>query len=151
MASRKASYRDLRVWQQAMDLLVDVYRVTRRLPNEERNGLQSQSRRAAVSVPSNIAEGQGRWHPREFLHSLRVAKSSLQELETQIEAMVRLDYVSRDEMKGVISQADDVGRMLAGLMRTLRKRLEQAPSRHAQRGARNAPRYPRIALSAASP
>ena len=134
-----------------MDLLVDVYRVTQRLPTEERYGLQSQSRRAAVSVASNIAEGQGRWHPREFLHSLSVAKSSLQELETQIEAMIRLDYASRDEMRGVISLADDVGRMLAGLMGTLRQRLGPALTRDAQRGTRNVPRHARIARSAASP
>lgn len=128
-----ASYRDLRVWQRAMDLLVTVYRATKKLPTEERYGLQSQTRRAAVSIPSNIAEGQGRWHPREFLYSLSVAESSLQELETQIEAMIRLGFATREEMKEPFQQADDVGRMLAGLIGTLRRRLEPDLTRHAQR------------------
>lgn len=124
MASTKAaqSYRDLLVWQKAMDLTVEVYRVTKGLPAEEQYGLKNQARRAAVSVPSNIAEGKGRWHVKEFLHSLAMARSSLQELETQLELTVRLDYKERGEVTTSLQAADEVGRMLTGLMKALRAR-----------------------------
>ena len=88
------SFRDLRVWQAAMDLVVDVYRLTQRFPRQEEYGLTGQMHRAAVSIPSNIAEGHAREHRKEYLHHLSIAHSSLAELQTQVEIATRLDYCS---------------------------------------------------------
>lgn len=122
MAARKNSYRDLLVWQRGIDLVVEVYRLTENLPTEERYGLRSQARRAAVSVPSNIAEGHGRWHPKEFLQSLSVARGSLQELDTQFEVMIRLAFVEKKRTDVVAGLAEEVSRMLIGLIKSVRKR-----------------------------
>ncbi len=107
-----------------MDLAVEVYLLTKDLPADERFGIRSQARRAAVSVPSNLAEGKGRWHLGEFLQSISYAKSSLQELETQMELMLRLGYKSPAEYKRAANLAEEIGRMLSGLVRTLRRRVE---------------------------
>src|SRR4051812_28791574 len=87
------SYRDLTAWQKAMDLVEQVYLGSRNWPKEEAYGLTSQVRRAAISVPSNIAEGQGRDSTKEFLHHLSMARGSILELETQILVAERLGYV----------------------------------------------------------
>jgi four helix bundle protein len=79
-----SSYRDLHVWQRGMDLVVESYRLTEKLPKAELYGLVSQIRRAAVSIPANIAEGHGRYHTREFLRHLSISKGSLRELETEL-------------------------------------------------------------------
>ena len=89
------SYQDLETWQQAMSLVVEVYRVTKLFPKEELFGLTSQLRRAAVSIPSNIAEGQGRTSTKEFLHHLSIAYGSLCEAETQILIAKKLDYLGQ--------------------------------------------------------
>jgi len=88
------SFRDLRVWQLAMELVEITYRLTKNFPKDEMYGLTSQVQRAAVSVPSNIAEGHTREHTREFLHHLSIAQASLAELETQLEIGARLKYLS---------------------------------------------------------
>jgi four helix bundle protein len=106
-----------------MNLVDLVYQLTELLPEDERYGLRTQARRAALSIPSNIAEGQGRWHPREFLQALSVARSSLQELETQIEAMVRLGYQQKEQTRQVEQEADEIASMVVGLMKAVRKRL----------------------------
>jgi four helix bundle protein len=121
-ATPRSSYRELLVWQRAMDLAARVYQLTNLLPSGERFGLQSQIRRAAVSIPSNIAEGKGRWHLKEFLHSLSMARASLQELETQLELMLRLGYSRQEETEQLLSEAAELGRMLAGLMKSVRSR-----------------------------
>jgi four helix bundle protein len=90
------SYRDLVAWQKAMDLVTAIYEATASFPKEELFGLTSQLRRAAVSIPSNIAEGQGRDGVAEFRHFLRQASGSLMELETQVMIAARLCYVSQD-------------------------------------------------------
>jgi four helix bundle protein len=117
-----ASYRDLLVWQRAMNLTVLVYRATQYLPAEEAYGLRNQARRAAVSVPANIAEGKGRWHAKEFLHSLSMARASLQELETHLELTIRLGYNRRENLEPILQEADEVGRMLTGLAKAIRAR-----------------------------
>jgi len=122
MATGKNSYRNLLVWQRGIDLVVDVYRLTKDLPQEERYGLRSQARRAAHSVPSNIAEGHGRWHPKEFLQSLSIARGSLQELGTHFEVMIRLAYVEKSEVDPVAGVAEEVMKMLVGLIKAVRKR-----------------------------
>jgi len=92
------SFRDLRVWQLAMELVEITYRLTKNFPKNEMYGLTSQIQRAAVSVPSNIAEGHTREHTREFLHHLSIAQASLAELETQLEIGARLKYLSINEL-----------------------------------------------------
>ncbi|HEY3319507.1 MAG TPA: four helix bundle protein [Planctomycetota bacterium] len=91
------SYRDLLVWQKAMDLVVSIYTLSRSFPNDERFGLTSQIRRASISVPSNIAEGYGRSHRGEYLHHLSIARGSLMEVETDLLAAVRLAFVTREQ------------------------------------------------------
>ena len=91
------SHQDLRVWQEAMDLVTKVYELTRDYPKEELYGLTSQIRRSAVSIPSNIAEGAGRNGQKELIRFLYIAMGSLSELETQLEISKRLDYISDAE------------------------------------------------------
>src|SRR5512142_463586 len=110
------SYRDLRVWASAMELVTDTYRVSKSFPKDERYGLTSQLRRAAVSVPSNIAEGHGRKHVGEYFHHLSIANGSLMELETQVQIAFKLEYLSREEQDALLDRSSDVGRMLAGLI-----------------------------------
>lgn len=118
--SRMRSYRDLIAWQKAMDLVIAVYRLSREWPREETYGLVSQVRRAAVSVPSNIAEGQGRQSSKEFANHLSIAHGSLLELETQLVIAERLGYSDGDACGEALAQAAEVGRLLNGLLASLR-------------------------------
>jgi four helix bundle protein len=113
------SYRDLIAWQKAMDLVTAMYRVTATFPKEELYGLTSQLRRAAVSVPSNIAEGQGRHGMAEFRHFLRQANGSLMELETQITIAERLCYINPDTAGRLLGDSAEVGKILNGLIKSL--------------------------------
>ncbi len=116
---RSDSYRDLIAWQKAMVLAREVYRITADWPAEERFGLTSQARRAAVSVPSNIAEGSGRSGSREFRHGLSLAHGSLCELETQIALGVSLGFSDPEQGNLLQEQATEVGRIIRGLIRKL--------------------------------
>ena len=117
MAVPLQSYKQLRVWQAAMELLKLVYEETRRLPVEERFGLVQQMRRAAVSVPSNIAEGYGRKYRKEYLKFLSVAYGSICELETQVLACQLLGYeLNYDQL---LSEIDKVSRQTAALQTSL--------------------------------
>jgi len=111
-------YKDLLVWQKAISLVTQVYVVTRSFPREERYGLTSQIRRAAVSIPSNIAEGQARLTPGEFRQFLGIAKGSLAELDTQLIIAEKLGYLI--EAGPLFEQLAEVGRMLSGLLASLR-------------------------------
>ena len=113
------AYRDLIVWQRAMDLVVDVYRLSSGFPRQELYGLTGQVRRAAVSIPSNLAEGQGRGKGNEFLHYVRIAQGSLQEVETQLLIAQRLCYLDASALDPVLSLADEVGRLNRGLHKSL--------------------------------
>ena len=113
------NYRELIAWQRAMDLVEEVYRVSKSFPREEIYGLTSQIRRAAVSVPSNIAEGQGRRTTGDFLRHLSIAYGSLREVETQILISVRLQYLSQSNTDNLMQRAGEVGRLLNGLMTSL--------------------------------
>ena len=113
------SFRDLLVWQAAMDLLVAVYGVTTQLPAAERFGLSAQLRRAAVSIPSNIAEGHCRDHRGDYLRQLSVAKGSVGEVMTQLDAATRLGYINPDTASACLASAEQVSRMLHGLTRSL--------------------------------
>ena len=115
------SYRDLETWQIAMKLVSEVYRVTKSFPRDEIYGLTNQLRRAAVSVPSNIAEGQGRDSTKEFLHYLSMAHGSLCELETQLLIAQGLGYLTQEDTDKLASLAVSVGRLINGLSRSLRR------------------------------
>ena len=113
------NYRDLIVWQKAMDLVTAVYQVTGTFPSDERFGLTSQMRRAAVSIPSNIAEGQGRGSNREFSHFLSMGYGSLCELQTQLLLSERLKFLDTKTLQFVFDRTDEVGRLLNGLSNSL--------------------------------
>ena len=113
-------FRALLVWQRAMDLNVEVYRLSRRLPSAERFGLADQMRRAAVSVPANIAEGRGRDHRADYLRFLAIARGSLMELDTHLEIAVRLEYITSTQVAKATDLLSQVRRLLARLTDSLR-------------------------------
>ena len=115
------SYRDLELWQRAMDLVVECYKAAKKFPERENYGLISQMQRAAVSIPANVAEGQGRQHRPEFSQHLFIAKGSLTELETHIQIAHRLNYLNDDEECLLLKRTGEVGRLLNGLLRFLRQ------------------------------
>jgi four helix bundle protein len=117
-------YRELIAWQKAMDLVVLIYRLTNRFPKEELFGLTNQLRRAAVSVPSNMAEGQGRRTTRDFLNFLSIARGSLQEVETQVLIAERLGYLAEHECREALALSDEISRLISGLCSAL-ERLNQ--------------------------
>ncbi len=123
-----ASYRDLVAWKKAMRFTVNLYNATENFPRDEVYGLRQQVRRAAVSVPSNIAEGQARFSHREFLHFLGNARGSLVEAETQIYLARALGYLDRKTAKDVLAQSEEVGRIVNGLRESLRKKLRAPES-----------------------
>jgi four helix bundle protein len=114
------SYRDLEVWQKAMDLVEECYGLTREFPAAEMYGLSSQLQRSAVSVAANIAEGRERGGSREFLHHLSIACGSLAELETHILIAERLHYLNEERLRQLMDGTAEVGRMLNGLRRSLK-------------------------------
>jgi four helix bundle protein len=117
MASK--NYRDLVAWQEAMDLVVAVYEATASFPPDERFALTSQLRRSATSVPSNIAEGEGRFTKADFKRFLSVAHGSLREAETQIEIGARLHYLPQFTADVLLDQAGKIGRLIRGLANSL--------------------------------
>ncbi len=122
MKTALKSYRDLLVWQKAMELVEAVYLLTGKLRVGERYGLVAQMRRAAISIPSNISEGYGRSHRGDYLHHLSIANGSLKEVETQLLLCVRLGFVRNADIEKALKLADELGRMLASLMQRLRPR-----------------------------
>ena len=112
-------YNELVAWQKAMDLVEQIYKITRRFPKEELYGLTSQVRRAAVSIPSNIAEGHCRNGRREFVHHLSIALGSLGELETQVILAHRLGYLA--DPSPILELASETGRIVVGLMHSLER------------------------------
>jgi len=117
-----SSYRELVVWQKAMDLIEAVYHATANFPREELYGLTSQLRRASVSVPSNIAEGQGRTTTRDFLYFLSVANGSLKEVETQALIAERLGFLNSSKASALITLTTEVGRLISGLRNSLKRK-----------------------------
>ncbi len=122
------SHRDLIAWRKAIDLTVDVYRVTKAFPGDERFGLTSQIRRASSSVPANIAEGQGRRSKRKFVQFLCHARGSLLELDSHLELALRLEYIDKLNFTGLREQVDEVGRIINGLVRSLTPDLQHLTS-----------------------
>ena len=115
------SYRDLKVWQRSKLLALEVYKVTQAFPKEERYGLTSQLRRAAVSIPSNIAEGNAR-STKDYQRFLDISLGSLAELETQLEIACALAYLSTTTLENLLNETLEIGRMLSGLIKSLDKR-----------------------------
>ncbi|MCI0356403.1 MAG: four helix bundle protein [Acidobacteria bacterium] len=120
------TYRDLVAWQRAMALVVQIYRATQAFPTEERYGLTSQLRRAAVSIPSNIAEGKGRYSSGDTIHFMVQARGSLLEVETQVLIARTLGYLSDQDAEGLLQQTAELGRILNGLISAFRKRASRS-------------------------
>ena len=113
------SYKDLIAWQKAMDLVDALYDATEAFPKHEIYSLTNQIRRAAVSVPSNIAEGQAHYSDHEFRHFLRHSRGSLAEIETQVLIAQRRNYLSEPKTTEILRQAAEVGRIVSGLIASL--------------------------------
>ncbi len=114
------SHRDLLVWQKGMDLVEAIYRITQKLPSHEQFGLISQLRRAAVSIPSNIAEGYGRHSSGSYRQFLSTSRGSLLELETQIELCVRLNYLIQSDTSSILADITELSKMLTSLISKIR-------------------------------
>ncbi len=114
------AYRDLVAWQKGIDLVTEIYRLTQPFPREELYGLSNQLRRAAVSVPGNIAEGQARFSPKEFHHFLATARGSLVEIETQIIIAEKLRYLQPDACHSILERTAELGRILNGLIASIK-------------------------------
>ena len=119
MEKKAQNYKDLVVWQKGIDLAKGIYRLTRKFPREEKFGLVSQMRRAAVSIPSNIAEGQARHTTGEFIQFISHAEGSVAELETQLILSVELGFIAKETSSSESILVDDIRRMLNGLRRKL--------------------------------
>jgi four helix bundle protein len=124
---RYRSFKDLIAWQRGMDLAVLGHRLAGKLPNEERFALANQIRRSASSIPANIAEGAGRGHTREYLHSLKIALGSLNELETHLLLGLRQEYFEGEELSESFLLIEETGRLLGGLIKSLRRKI---PNHH---------------------
>ena len=118
------SYRDLQVWQRAMDLAVACYDVTRDFPKSETYGMASQIRRASVSIPANIAEGFGRDSTGNFVSFLRVSQGSLKELETHLLLSIRVGLSEQQSVDPLLQQCDELGRMLRAYIRSIQRSVE---------------------------
>ena len=113
-------HQKLDAWSKSVDLVVEIYRATERFPKEERYGLTSQIRRAAVSVPANVAEGAGRYSRKEFAHFLSNAQESASELETELIIAHRLGYLSEALFNRLMADLERIGRLITGLAKRLR-------------------------------
>jgi len=119
------SYRDLNVWKASMELVCDIYEVTRNFPDSERYGLTSQMRRSAVSVPSNIAEGWSRNSARSFISYLNIATGSMSELLTQLEIARRINYISDEKTIHLNLKGIEISKMLYMLIKKIESRLKE--------------------------
>ena len=117
-------HENLEVWQKAVEFVVTIYKQTQRFPSDERFGLTSQVRRAAVSIPANIAEGAGRQSDQEFIRFLSIAQGSCSEVETELLIGHKLDYLPSAEYLELKNEADSIGRMLVGLTKHLKRKIQ---------------------------
>lgn len=113
---QSSDYRDLKVWQKGMEMVLAVYKIAATLPDEEKFGLANQMKRAAVSVPSNIAEGHGRNSNKEFIKFLYISRGSLLELETQIEICFRLGFITSAVKDSLIEYFAQISKMINALI-----------------------------------
>ena len=124
-----SSYKDLKAWQRSMQLVQEIYRITLTFPKNETFGLTSQMRRAAISIPSNIAEGKGRSTDRDFIHFLCNARGSVLELETQLMIANGLRYITKEQAEALMNETEQIGKMLNGLIHALEKSVAAASGR----------------------
>ena len=113
------SYKDLNIWKRSIGLVEDIYKITQNFPKEEIYGLTSQLRRAAVSVPSNIAEGFTRLHNKEYRQFLYISLGSCAELNTQIIISSRLSYLSTEKVNGTLNEIEEISKMIMGLIKKI--------------------------------
>ena len=117
------THKDLRVWQQSIEMVTSIYRMIKAFPKDEIFGLVSQMRRAAVSVPSNIAEGYARGTDKEKLHFLRISSGSISEIETQLILSLNLEYISQETYDKLSNQITSLWMQLNALITSIKKRL----------------------------
>ena len=120
---KTSDYKELQVWQKAMDLVVEIYKISKLLPKEEVYGISDQLRRSAVSIPSNITEGQSRISVKEFIQFLSIARGSLAELETQLLICIKVNMLSEDNITEAQNIITEIGKMIKGLMNKLNSQL----------------------------
>jgi four helix bundle protein len=137
----KSAFRDLLAWQKAMDLVDEIYRTVLEFPRHEQFGLSSQMRRSAVRIPSDIAEGSGRWNLLDFRRLLRDARGSAYELETQIVVAQRQRYITTERADELAAQCVRATQLINGLIRYINKRLRlgQRPTVNGERTRRSSP------------
>ena len=124
------SYRDLLAWQKAMALVTEIYRATDSFPAREVYGITNQLRRASVGIPSDIAEGKGRLSKKEYVQMLSRARGSTLEVQTQLEISRNLGFVDQVSFEHLLAKADEVGRLINGLIRTVRRQIQLAENEH---------------------
>ena len=118
------THENLEVWKKSVDFVIEIYRSTATFPSDERFGLTSQIRRAAVSIPANIAEGAARTSEKEFLYFLSIAQGSASEVSTEILIAFRLGYVTEDLHRTLTARLDEIGRMISGLRNHLKSKTK---------------------------
>lgn len=123
-----STHKNLKVWQKAIDFVIDVYRVTKQFPEEEKYGIISQMRRAAVSIPSNIAEGYGRFYEKEIVRFLYIALGSASELETLLIISSGLEYLNKDKSDDLIARNTEIIKMLSALIRSIETKSKKGIS-----------------------
>lgn len=116
-------YKDLLVWKKAMNIVVSVYDMTKQLPKDEVYGISNQMRRAAISIPSNIAEGYGRQTPKSYVQFLTIARGSAYELETQLLLCQKIHKLSSETIKGILITISEIKKMLTALINRLHQQL----------------------------
>jgi four helix bundle protein len=117
------SFQDLKIWQRSIGLVGQIYKMTTKYPNDEKFGIVSQIRRSAVSIPSNIAEGFGRWGNKEFRHFLYVSMGSCAELITQLVISSNLGYINKLEMNKLIDEINQISKMITALIKKIEENL----------------------------
>jgi len=127
IANQPKSHRRLVLWQKSVRLAVEIHRASRRLPNHELFGLAAQMNRAAVSIPSNVAEGAARHTTRDYIRFLYIARGSSAEIDTQLLLAEELGYLTRDDLGPAIAISDEVGRLLNAVITALHRRLNDQP------------------------
>jgi four helix bundle protein len=126
-SNQPKSHRRLVLWQKSVHLAVEIHRVSRQLPRHELFGLAAQMNRAAVSIPSNVAEGAARHTTRDYIRFLYIARGSSAEIDTQLKLAEALGYLTGDELAPVLEISDEVGRLLNGVISALHRRLARQP------------------------
>lgn len=119
--AKTSTYRDLVVWQKSLELTADCYKLTKKLPADEKYGMIGQIKRSAASIPANIAEGYGRHYRGDYVRSLLIASGSLAELETHLILAVKLDYIAKAEVVESWNRMQEVGKMLRAMIRKLQE------------------------------